>query len=136
MTSIIAGFQGDWTNFEISNVGYEAWLGLLFLIVGGSIVSYISFVWLISKRPAAIVSTFTYVNPVVAVALGVVFLSEFMTALQFISLFIILTGVLLTNVHNYKLSRKQKVRLARVRCQLLDLIFIPRYKTLSYYSKN
>ena len=136
VTSIIAGVQGDWVKFEISNVGYEAWLGLLFLIVGGSIVSYISFVWLISKRPAAIVSTFTYVNPVVAVVLGVVFLSEFMTGLQFFSLFIILTGVLLTNVYNYKLTRKQKVRLARVRYQLLDLIFIPRFKTLSYYSKN
>jgi hypothetical protein len=36
----------------------------------GSLLAYLSFVWLISIKPPAIISTHTYVNPVVAVFLG------------------------------------------------------------------
>jgi drug/metabolite transporter (DMT)-like permease len=128
ITAIISTFQGDWNRVNFTTVPLEAWLGLLFLIVGGSLISYISFVWLISKRPAAIVSTFTYVNPVVAVILGVVFLGEFMTRIQLLSLFIILIGVLLTNVSSYKLTRTKRVKLARIKFIIWNLFFIPRYK--------
>ena len=129
ITSIIASLQGDWTKVDYSNVPLSAWGGLIFLIFGGSIFSYLSFTWLITKRPAAIVSTFTYVNPVVAVILGTLFLGEYMTGLQVISLLIILIGVLLTNVHNYKLSRRQKVKLAKIKYALLEVFFVPRFKT-------
>ncbi|MFN5829646.1 MAG: EamA family transporter, partial [Bacteroidota bacterium] len=45
----------------------NAWLSLLFLILFGSVVAYLSYIWLLSVRPAALVSTHTYINPIVAV---------------------------------------------------------------------
>jgi drug/metabolite transporter (DMT)-like permease len=53
-------------------------------------------------RPPAIVSTYSYVNPVVAVLLGWGFAGESMSVVQILGLFIILSGVFLVNFQKYK----------------------------------
>jgi drug/metabolite transporter (DMT)-like permease len=50
--------------------------GLCYLVVFGSLLGYSAYVWLLAKAPIAKVSTYAYVNPVIAVLLGAVFLSE------------------------------------------------------------
>ena len=54
-------------------------LGLLYLIVFGSIFGYTAYVWLVSNVPLGTVATYAYVNPLVAITLGVVFLHEAVT---------------------------------------------------------
>jgi drug/metabolite transporter (DMT)-like permease len=54
-------------------------LGVLYLVVVGSIVGYTAYQWLLGHAPSSLVSTYAYVNPVVAVALGVAFLGEAVT---------------------------------------------------------
>ena len=54
-------------------------LGLLYLIVFGSIVGYTAYVWLVSNVPLGTVATYAYVNPLVAITLGIVFLHEVVT---------------------------------------------------------
>jgi drug/metabolite transporter (DMT)-like permease len=49
-------------------------VALLFLIGPGSIVAYSSFVWLITRVPPSLATTYTYVNPIVAVILGFIVL--------------------------------------------------------------
>jgi drug/metabolite transporter (DMT)-like permease len=49
---------------------------LAYLIVAGSIVAYTAYVWLLSNAEMSLVSTFAYVNPVVAVVLGAAILGE------------------------------------------------------------
>ena len=68
----------------------------------GSVVTYISYLWLLKIRPAAQVTTYVYVNPVVAVLLGAVIANEQITWLQIIALVIILSGVLIVNRVRYK----------------------------------
>ncbi|QNF33293.1 EamA family transporter [Adhaeribacter swui] len=99
---IISLFTAEWSGFSVATVSVKAWGGLAFLIVMGSLVAYLSFVWLISVRPPALVSTHTYINPVVAVLLGGLFAAESITPGQVAALVIILIGVLLTNIPNYK----------------------------------
>jgi drug/metabolite transporter (DMT)-like permease len=53
--------------------------GLVYLIVLGSIVGYSAYVWLLANAPIGEVSTYAYVNPVVAIALGVIVLDESLT---------------------------------------------------------
>jgi drug/metabolite transporter (DMT)-like permease len=72
----------------------------------GSLVAYLSFIWLISIKPPAIISTHTYVNPVVAVFLGWLFIHENVNTPQLLSLLVILTGILLVNVPGY-MDRKK-----------------------------
>jgi drug/metabolite transporter (DMT)-like permease len=54
-------------------------LAWLYLVTFGSIVGYTAYVWLLANAPLGIVSTYAYVNPVVAIALGVLFRGEHVT---------------------------------------------------------
>ena len=51
-------------------------VAVAYLVVVGSVIAYSAYVWLLKNAPTALVSTYAYVNPVVAVALGAVFLAE------------------------------------------------------------
>jgi drug/metabolite transporter (DMT)-like permease len=54
-------------------------LAFAYLVVPGSIIAYIAFAWLLANAPISTVSTYAYVNPVVAIFLGWALLSEKMT---------------------------------------------------------
>ena len=53
--------------------------GWVYLVLMGSIVGYTAYVWLLANAPLGTVSTYAYVNPVVAIALGVLFRGEHLT---------------------------------------------------------
>jgi drug/metabolite transporter (DMT)-like permease len=111
---IIAGLlflPGSWLNHEFDHLNFsqvplKAWGALSYLIVFGSIAAYSAYVWLLKVRPATQVSTYAYVNPVIAVILGMFFAGEHVSLLQITGLFIILASVLLINLSKY---RKTKV---------------------------
>jgi drug/metabolite transporter (DMT)-like permease len=54
-------------------------LGWLYLVAFGSIVGYTAYVWLLASAPLGLVSTYAYVNPIVAIMLGVLFRNEHLT---------------------------------------------------------
>jgi drug/metabolite transporter (DMT)-like permease len=110
LSLIIASAAGEWQTLQWSAIPVEAWSGLLYLIVFGSIAAYLSFIWLLSVRPPALVSTHTYVNPVVAVLAGWLIAGESISTTQSWGLAIILTGVVLTNSTSYRISKRAKVR--------------------------
>ena len=54
-------------------------LGWIYLVTFGSIVGYTAYVWLLGNAPLGTVSTYAYVNPVVAILLGILFRGEDLT---------------------------------------------------------
>ncbi|CAH0186861.1 EamA family transporter [Chryseobacterium sp. Bi04] len=113
---LIAFLRKEWTVFSVSAIPLSAWLGVLFLIFFGSIIAYLSYIWLLSVKPAALVSTHTYINPIVTVIAGWIVANQSINGGQLYGLSIILLGVLLTNVTKYfKLSKRSKVKLRRVK---------------------
>ena len=70
---------------------------LICTLVFGSIIGFSAYVWLLSVRPATQVSTYAYVNPVVAVLLGVWLGNERLGWSEITGLATILSGVLLIN---------------------------------------
>jgi drug/metabolite transporter (DMT)-like permease len=54
-------------------------LGWVYLVLFGSIVGYTAYVWLLANAPLGLVATYAYVNPVVAITLGVFFRGESIT---------------------------------------------------------
>ena len=54
----------------VPHIPLRAAVALLYLIVGGSLLAYTAYVWLLTRMPATRVASHAYVNPVVAVALG------------------------------------------------------------------
>ena len=76
----VAGLAaGEGGQVHLSHVSTESWLALAYLVVIGSIVAFVAFHWLLRNAPTSTVSTYAYVNPVVAVLLGAAFLGEPMT---------------------------------------------------------
>lgn len=53
--------------------------GFVYLVLVGSLVGFTAYVWLLGHLPISTVATYAYVNPVVAIILGVVFLDEGVT---------------------------------------------------------
>ena len=100
----VSFLSGETQNFDPSQVSATSWFSLIYLITMGSLAGFSAYVWLLSVRSATQVSTHSYVNPVVAVLLGVFFANEHMTVLQISGLGIILVSVLLINISKYRKS--------------------------------
>jgi drug/metabolite transporter (DMT)-like permease len=96
----------EWAKTDFSAVPMQSWLAVLYLIMMGSIAAYSAYVWLLQVRPATQVSTYAYVNPVIAVILGVFFGHEKITLLQIVGLAVILFSVLLINWSKYRAHPK------------------------------
>ena len=99
---------GEWKGFQWQAVPAESWLSVLYLVTMGSLAGYSAYVWLLHVRPATQVSTYAYVNPVVAVLLGVFFAGEHLTLIQLGGLAVILTSVLLINLAKYRKEKQEK----------------------------
>jgi drug/metabolite transporter (DMT)-like permease len=97
--------NNEWTDFQWQAVPAASWLSVLYLVVMGSLAGYSAYVWLLSVRPVTQVSTHVYVNPVVAVLLGVFFAGEKMSWMQVLGLGVILISVLLINLSKYQQSK-------------------------------
>ena len=70
LLAVTAAALGEFRGFRPSAVSHGAWLSLLYLIVAGSIIAFTAYVWLIHHESPTKVSTYAYVNPVVAVLIG------------------------------------------------------------------
>lgn len=105
-------FNHEVQNLQWQNIPTHSWLALLYLIIFGSIAAFSAYVWLLQVRPATQVSTYAYVNPVIAVILGVLFAHESITLLQVGGLVIILGSVLLINLSKYRKEKHAKMELA------------------------
>jgi drug/metabolite transporter (DMT)-like permease len=72
----LAAATGELTHFDPAHVSTQSLLGLLYLIGPGSLLALTCYVIALRRLPTAAVSTYAYVNPVVAVSLGALFLGE------------------------------------------------------------
>ena len=82
---------------DLAAVPAASWWSLGYLIIFGSILAYTAYVWLLKVRPATEVATHAYVNPLIAVFLGVTFAREEVTWVQVAGLVIILLSVVLVS---------------------------------------
>lgn len=88
-------FNKDLMDVSLSGVSTASWLSLVYLILFGSLLAYSAYVWLLKVRPATEVGTHAYVNPLIAVLLGVFIGNEKVTLVQISGLLLILLGVML-----------------------------------------
>lgn len=71
--------RGEHRGLDPAGFSTASWLALGYLVVFGSLVAFTSYAWLLQAAPLSLVSTYAYVNPVVAVALGALILDEALT---------------------------------------------------------
>ena len=71
---------GEGARLYLSLVSLKSFLALVYLAVAGSLIAYSAYFWLLSRFPPTLISTHTYVNPLVAVVLGWAIGGETLTA--------------------------------------------------------
>lgn len=78
---LIAGtLRGEWGTVDPSGFTAESVLAFFYLVAFGSLIGFTAYIWLLGVSSPARVSTYAYVNPVVAVFLGWAILGEPLTA--------------------------------------------------------
>ena len=70
-----------------------AWLGWIYLVIAGSLISFTAYVIAVRTLPLSVVMTYAYINPVIAVILGWLVLGERITSSTVLGTALILTGV-------------------------------------------
>ena len=86
------------TPMSILDAPAKAIGSLGYLIIFGSIIGFSSYAWLARNAPPTLVSTYAYVNPVVAMILGTLFAGEILTAQSLIGAAIVVAGVVLVTL--------------------------------------
>ena len=95
---IVSALTGEFGQFHLAAVSSPSLLGLLYLISFGSLVGFTSYAWLLRNAPVSLISTYPYVNPVVAVLLGSLFAQEALTPRIVVAALIIVSSVVLVNL--------------------------------------
>ncbi len=84
---------GEAPHMHFDAVSTKSWLAVAYLVVAGSLIGFSAYAWLIRNARTSLVSTYAYVNPVIAVLLGAAFASEPITPRTLLAGGIILAGV-------------------------------------------
>lgn len=95
---IIGSMRGEWHVLNPEPVA--VWM-LAYLIIFGSLIAYGSYIYVLKKLPAAIVSTYAFINTLVAIFIGWLWLDETVNLMVMISVMLTLGGLWLINyAHN------------------------------------
>jgi drug/metabolite transporter (DMT)-like permease len=93
MLAIVAAATGEWTS--VHDVSTESILSLVYLIAIGSWLAFTAYTWLLRTTRTSLVSTYAYVNPLVAVFLGWAVESEPISARTIVAGLVVLAAVAL-----------------------------------------
>ena len=105
--TILGSFLGEWSRISLHTDGVISFFYLVFI---GSMFGYGSYIYAIEHLPLSLVSTYAYINPVIALFLGWLVLDEKLTLAIIIAAFVIITGVILV-----KQGAKKQKRLSESR---------------------
>lgn len=117
--TVTATLNGEYRDFDFGRVYTADWFAMAYLIVMGSILAFSCYIWLLQVRPATEVSTYAYINPIVALVLVHYFTDHQVTTLQITGLFVVLLSVLLMNWNLYKDNRTFRIIRARKKLKRL-----------------
>lgn len=104
----VTGFEAVVANepatFNPAAISTESIIAVIYLIVFGSMLAFTSYAWLLRNAPLPLLSTYAYVNPVVAVALGTIFLHETLSPRTMLASAIVIVAVAIIVTARSRLS--------------------------------
>ena len=103
--ALVSAYAGETWPAQISA---KSWGALMFLVVLGSLVAYSAYMYLLKTVRPLVASSNTFVNPIVAFAVGIWFANESVTNTEYAALAVILVGVFLVLSANNKTDSLNK----------------------------
>src|SRR5512141_766262 len=104
---LAAALAGEYSALNVSAISMRSLLGLVYLIMFGSLIGFTSYSWLLRNAPVSLVSTYAYVNPVVAIFLGAWLAGEVINLPIIVSGRIIIASVVVINMSKQAKPREQ-----------------------------
>jgi len=103
---LLIGFaRGELADFHFSSLTSRSVFAWAYLVVAGSLIAFPAYVYLLKHSTPARVSTYSYVNPVVAVFLGWLILGEPVSGRTFVAALVIVAAVAIITTQRGKASR-------------------------------
>ena len=93
-----AGMTGEFNDFHWSAVSTSSFIGLLYLVIFGSLITFTAYTWLLQRCSPALIATHTYVNPVIAVFLGWAVAHENLTGRMLVAAVLVIVSVVFVSV--------------------------------------
>lgn len=103
---VVAVARGELSSLHPAAISLNSWLAFAFLVLVGSLVGFSTFVWLMKHSTPARVSTYAYVNPVVAVFLGWLILGETVESRTLFAALIIVAAVVIITTQKARPKNK------------------------------
>ncbi len=92
---VAAVVTGQAAQLDLGAVSAVSWFGIGYLVLVGALVGYTTYAWLLTVAPLGRISTYAYINPVVAVLLGSLVLGEALTPRTVVASVVIVVAVAL-----------------------------------------
>ncbi len=92
---LLGTLTGEWGQLQPAAISGPSWLGFAYLVIFGSLIGFSTYTWLLRGAPTALVSTYAYVNPIVAVVIGNLLAQEPLTPRVVLAAVVIIAGVVL-----------------------------------------
>lgn len=103
MLYIFANITGQTIPFE--TISGKAWLAIAYLVIMGSVLSFIAFIYSMKKLPVAVASLYAYINPLVAMVVAAIILKEKLTIYILWGSIVTMLGVFIVN---YSIRRNEQ----------------------------
>jgi drug/metabolite transporter (DMT)-like permease len=100
----LAGLLAKESLKDFFDATFASWMWWIFLVLIGSIATYTAYLWLVANAPVGLIATYAYVNPIIAVLLGVLFLDEKLSITLLIGAVVVIFGVFLVVKTESKLT--------------------------------
>ncbi|SHI37201.1 DMT family transporter [Flavobacterium terrae] len=85
------------TSINITQIPPQAWWSIAYLVIFGSITTFIAFIYALQHLPTEVSSIYAYINPIIAVILGAFIFDEPLTMTLSIGVVVVLFGIYLIN---------------------------------------
>lgn len=86
---------------------FRSTMALIYLSVFGSVIAWTAFLYALTRLSAGVVSSYAYINPIVAVITGAILLSEPVTVRMLVAMFVILAGVAVIQLDRFRPALKE-----------------------------
>ena len=97
---IAAGASGEFSHVRWSQVAATSWIAWVYLVLFGSILAFTAYQYALTHLPIATVSTYAFVNPVVALFAGTIFLNEHITLRELAGAALVVGSIVIIQTHS------------------------------------
>jgi drug/metabolite transporter (DMT)-like permease len=106
---IVGSALGEWSSFKMSQISFLSIGSLLYLIIAGTVIAHSAFYWLLRVKSPALVGTYAFFNPLIALLLGVFLAGEMLTPMIILGAGLILSSIFIIKKSSFGLKKFKSI---------------------------